>query len=450
MGHSLGIVVGACLLAAQQARTDAEPLVRAGMEQGAVFVAQQGRPLDEDLRMYGMLRTDAFLIGGSVYAAGTPTEDYSLDDFLTRTDEELSTAMDNFVESRYPDTFLVGYDAAAGRSYSYVPENVFDGLVIMDIEGHGLVAHPDNLLDHYRYTNYEGMTGHQVANRIMKQYGKCADITKRAFPGGKVGLFGVLRGRRNGNSSEELVRKADFFKLKAAHPQNWLRNVDYLCPVVFSGWSPLDEVSSCSGGSPIRNCAARYEGMVDTSVRALTNGPLITRGGPVCGGSIYNPDSGCANVDPELWTEDDPVVDADGVAFKICPLLSVKIFNQSSCHDDRYLADPEVDPTLENTLGAATRALDRYVFENSSPYVDCYAYWIDQEIDRQQVRQTLTAQKYPVFGDFNSNGRVGAMDDRLFMQHFLAGRLAADLNGDGLVDLLDRCIMNNLLGITCP
>lgn len=450
MGFLPGIAVVACVLATPQAEAGAGPVVKAGIEVGAVFIAQQGRPLDENLRMYGMLRTDAFLIGGSVYAAGTPTEDYSLDDFLTRTDEQLATAMDNFVESRYPDSYLVGYDAAANRSYSYVPEEAFNGLVIMDIEGHGLVVHPDNLLDHYRSTNYEGMTGHQIVNRIMKQYGKCADITKRAFPGGHVGLFGVLRGRRNGRSSEELVRKAEFFKLKAAHSQNWLRNVDYLCPVVFSGWSPLDEVNSCSGGAPIRNCAARYEGMVDTAVRALTSGPLVTRGGPTCGGSFYNPDSGCANVEPELWTEDDPVVDVNGVAFKVCPLLSVKIFNQSSCHDDRYLAEAEVDPTLESTLGAATVDLDQYVFENASPYVDCYAYWIDQEIDRQLVRQTMTVQTFPIFGDYDSDGDVDRMDDRLFSQHFVAGHPAADLNGDGSVDAADRCIMNNLLGIACP
>ncbi len=414
-----------------------------------VFVAQQGRAMADDLEMYGFLRTDAFLIGGSVYCAGTPTDDYSLGDFLTRTQAQLTQAMNNFIVARYPDTYQEAFDDTTGEWYYYVPEEDFNGLVVMDIEGHGLVVHPDNLLDHYRYTNYEGLTGHAVVNRIMAQYGKCADVTRRGFPGSRIGLFGVLRGRRNGNSSEELVRKAEFFKLKAAHEDNWLRNVDYLCPVVFSGWSPNDEVTSCTGGSPIRSCADRYEGMIDTTIRVLTRGPLIDRSGS-CGGNVNNPDSGCANVDPDTWNRPAPVVDVNGRPFRICPLLSLKVLNQTSCDDDRFLVEEGVDPTLENSLGVISGYLDRLLFEQPACLVDCYAYWVDQEIDRNHLRQTMTQLAYPVFGDFNDNGQVGQMDDRLFTAHWVAGRLKADMNGDGVVNAEDRCIMDGLLGITCP
>lgn len=414
-----------------------------------VFIAQQGREMDEDLEMFGFLRTDAFLIGGSVYCAGTPTDDYSLGDFLTRTQSQLTHAMNNFILARYPDTCVQAYDDTTGEWFYYVPEEDFNGLVIMDIEGHGLVVHPDNLLDHYRYTSYEGLTRHALVNRIMAQYGKCADITRRGFPGSRIGLFGVLRGRRNGSSSEEFVRKAAFFKQKAAHPNNWLRNVDYLCPVVFSGWSPNDEITSCTGGTPIRSCSTRYAGMIDTALGALTRGPLIDRSGS-CRGNANNPESGCANVNPSLWVDSEPVVDAEGRVFRICPLLSVKILNGGSCDDGRYLVEDGVDPTLENTLGVISGYLNEYVFEDETCVVDCYAYWVDQQIDRQYVRRTMERLAYPVFGDFNDNGKVGFMDDRIFTNHWLAGRPRADMNGDGVVNADDRCIMNGLLSTPCP
>ncbi|KAA0215327.1 MAG: hypothetical protein DYG94_04435 [Leptolyngbya sp. PLA3] len=414
-----------------------------------VLIAQQGIPLSDDLPMYGLLRTDAFLIGGSVYCAGTPDHvAYSLEDFLTRTDEQLAQAMDNFIETRFPNDFQVAYDPEREEYYSYVPEHAFRGMIIMDIEGNGLVAHPDNLLDHYRYSSILGMTGHELVDAIMAQYGKCADFTRRGFPESRIGLFGVIRGRRNGNSSEELVRKVEFFKLKAADPRNWLRNVDYLCPVVFSGWSPTDEVQSCSGSNPIRSCSARYLGMIDVTVRALTRGPLVEHGD--CGGSPWEPDSGCANVAPELWTSYEPVRDAAGNRFGICPLLSVKIFNQTSCDDDRYLVEEGVDPTLENTLGVISGYLNRLVFERPACVVDCYAYWIDQEIDQNQLRQTMTRLAYPILGDYNDDRRVEHQDNQIFTSHWIAGRPAADMNGDGAIDAQDRCVMNELLGINCP
>lgn len=415
----------------------------------SVLIAQQGIPLSEDLQMYGRLRTDAFLIGGSVYAAGTPDHvSYSLEDFLTRTDEQLSQAMNNFVATRFPNEYRVGYDADSQRYFNYVPESAFTGMIIMDIEGNGLVAHPDNLLDHYRYTSALGLTGHELVNAIMAQYGKCADLTRRGFPGSKIGLFGVIRGRRNGNSSEELVRKVAFFKLKAADPRDWLRNVDYLCPVVFSGWSPNDQVQSCSGGSPIRSCAARYLGMINVAVRALTRGPQIEYG--TCGGSPWLPNSGCANVDPLLWTAYEPVRDANGNFFRICPLLSIKIFNQTSCDDDRYLVEDGVDPTLQSTLGVISGYLNGLVFDQPGCLVDCYAYWIDQEIDRSLLRRTMAALDFPVFGDFDDDGLVTSLDERIFATHWTDRSPRADMNGDGVVNAEDRCIMKSLLGDPCP
>lgn len=414
-----------------------------------VLVAQQGIPLTDDLQMYGRLRTDAFLIGGSVYCAGTPNEvSYSLEDFLTRTDALLSLAMNNFVRTRFPNDYQVAYDAERGEYYNYVPEHAFNGMIIMDIEGNGLVAHPDNLLNHYRYSSVLGMSGHELVDAIMAQYGKCADFTRRGFPGARIGLFGVIRGRRNGNSSEELVRKVDFFKLKAADPRDWLRNVDYLCPVVFSGWSPNDQVQSCSGGNPIRSCAARYLGMINVAVRALTRGPLVDH--TSCGGSAWEPDSGCANVAPDLWTMYEPVRDASGNAFRICPLLSIKIFNQASCDNDRYLVEDGVDPTLVNTLGVISGYLNSMVFQQPPCLVDCYAYWVDQEIDKDLLRRTLTTLEFPVLGDFDDDGLVGPTDDRLFSNFWFERHPRADMNGDGVIDAADRCIMQGLLGVPCP
>ncbi|MCL4222344.1 MAG: hypothetical protein KJZ65_13345 [Phycisphaerales bacterium] len=414
-----------------------------------VLIAQQGIPLSENLEMYGLLRTDAFLIGGSVYAAGTPDHvSYSLEDFLTRTDEQLSQAMNNFVASRFPNDYQVGYDADSGQYYNYVPESAFSGMIIMDIEGNQLVAHPDNLLDHYRYTTVLGMSGHVLVDAIMAQYGKCADLTRRGFPGSKIGLFGVIRGRRNGNSSAELVRKIAFFKLKAADPRDWLRNVDYLCPVVFSGWSPNDQVQSCSGGTPIRSCSARYLGMINVTVRALTRGPQIEYGS--CGGSPWDPDSGCANVDPLLWSVYEPVRDAEGNYFRICPLLSIKIYNQASCDDNRYLVEDGVDPTLQNTLAVISGYMNSLVFNQSPCVVDCYAYWIDQEIDKSLLRRSMTTLPYPVLGDFDDDGQVGFLDQRLFSSYWYARDPRADMNGDGVVNSEDRCVMDMLLGNPCP
>lgn len=437
-------------IAALPALAQCEYTSKRGFEP-SVFIAQQGIPMAEDLQMYGKLRTDAFLIGGSVYAAGTPDESaYTLEDFLSRPDEDLAQALDNFVESRFPDVYQVAYDAATDHWYSYVPASEFEGLVIMDIEGVGLAAHPDNLLDHYRYTNLNGLTGHELVDTIMAQYGKCADVTARAFPGARIGLFGVVRGRRNGRSSEEFVRKVEFFKMKAKDPRNWLVNVDYLCPVVFSGWSPNDEVTSCSGSAPIRNCAARYEGMIDVALRALTYGPLVDYSSPDCNGSEWDPDTGCANVDPELWTELEPVYDAEGNAFRILPLLTLRIHNQASCDDEQYLVEPTVDPTLQSTLQVIAGYMDEILFNSPACLADSYAYWVDQEIDVHQVRETMTALAYPILGDFNDNGIVGPMDNHIFTLLFNAGNLRADLNGDRSLDRHDRCIMDNLLGSNCP
>jgi len=209
-------IAATCLVSTASAQCEYTP--KGGFEP-AIFIAGQGYAINDRMDMYGVVRTDCFLVGGSVYAAGSPDENnYTLDTFLTRTPELLTQAMNNYVEANFPNRYQQAYDETNDTWYNFVPADRFTGLVIMDIEGENLVAHPDTLIEHYEFTVWNGLSGHNIVNRIMAQYGLCADITDRAFPGGKVGLFSVVRGRRNGRSSDQYVRKVNFFKQKAAAP----------------------------------------------------------------------------------------------------------------------------------------------------------------------------------------------------------------------------------------
>lgn len=416
----------------------------------AIFIAHQGRKTDENMDMYGVVRTDCFLFGGSVYVAGTPSNNvYNLDTFLTRTEEILTWRMNNQVAERFPNDYLEAVDPDSGLTYYYVPAERFDGLVIMDIEGENLVVHPDKLLEHYLNTEWNGLTGHALVDRMMEQYGLCATVTKRALPGAKVGLFGVVTSRRNGTSSEEYVRKVNFFKQKAAAPENWLRDVDYLCPTLWSAWAPSDEVVSCQqSGATIRSCSARYLSAVDIVVGAFTRGPLVDFSG--CDGDPMDPYSGCANVEPETWAGIEPVRDVTGRAFKICPLLSVQVRNMASCAHERFLIERDVDPTLDSTLEIFTGYLNALVFENPSCFVDVYAFWTPGDIPFMPTRQTFDALSFPLLGDYTGNGRVGVADERVFSRNYELRHPRADLNGDGTVDIVDRILMNVQLGVGMP
>lgn len=439
-------IAATCLVSTASAQCEYTP--KGGFEP-AIFIAGQGYAINDRMDMYGVVRTDCFLVGGSVYAAGSPDENnYTLDTFLTRTPELLTQAMNNYVEANFPNRYQQAYDETNDTWYNFVPADRFTGLVIMDIEGENLVAHPDTLIEHYEFTVWNGLSGHNIVNRIMAQYGLCADITDRAFPGGKVGLFSVVRGRRNGRSSDQYVRKVNFFKQKAADPANWLHNVDYLCPAVWSAWSPEDEVNSCQmSGNTIHSCAGRYLGAIDVTIGAFTRGPLVDYSNDP--GNEKDPYGGTAIREPENWISIDPVRDANGNAFKICPLLSVQVLNSASCADQRFAVEPGVDPTLTQTIAVMTEYLDTIVFDQPACYVDCYGFWTPHDIPFQPTRDTLTALPWPMLGDYNGNGRIGVMDDRIFTRHFDNNDPRADLNTDGLVDRFDRCIMDNLLGDPC-
>ncbi len=415
-----------------------------------IFIAGQGRPVTDRMEMYGVVRTDAFLIGGSVYAAGTPDgNNYTLDTFLTRTDAMLTQAMNNYVASRFPYRYEQAWDEDAQIWYNFVPADRFTGLVIMDIEGENLVVHPDKLIEHYEFTYWNGLSGHDIVNRIMEQYGRCADITDRAFPGANIGLFGVVRGRRNGTSSDQYVRKVNFFKQKAAHPENWLRNVDYLCPAVWSAWSPSDEVTSCqNNGNTIHSCPQRYLGAINVAMGAFTRGPLVDYSNDP--GNESDPYGGVVNRNPEDWVSLEPVRDVDGNVFKICPLLSVQVMNGASCANGRFVIDHAVDPGLSQTIGVMTEYLNEIVFNQPACVIDAYAFWAPHDIPFQPFRDILTILPWPILGDYNGDARVGDRDNFIFSRHFDNQNLRADLNGDGLIDRDDRCIMNAQLGTPCP
>ncbi|MBX3323414.1 MAG: hypothetical protein KF757_10520 [Phycisphaeraceae bacterium] len=426
--------------AAAQAAPVENP-IRHGFDR-SIFIAHQGRKTEENMEMYGVVRTDSFLFGGSVYVAGTPSNNvYNLDTFLTRTEEILTWRMNNQIAERFPNHYQQAVDPRSGLTYFFVPAERFNGLVIMDIEGENLVVHPDKLLNHYLHTNWNGLTGHALVNRMMEQYGLCAMVTKRALPGASVGLFGIVTSRRNGTSSEEYVRKVNFFKQKAAAPENWLRDVDYLCPTMWSAWAPMDEIVSCqASGNTIRDCAARYYGAIDVAIGAFTRGPLIDYTG--CNGNPADPYSGCANVTPNLWLDPDPVRDVTGRAFKICLLLTVQVRNQASCAHERFLVEPDVDPGLHSTLRVFTAYLNDLVFVQNSYLVDCYAFWTPGDIPFGPTRLTMNALPFPLLGDYTGDGRVDAADDLVFQQSFEVRHPRADLNADGVVDRIDRMIMD--------
>lgn len=417
---------------------------------GSIFIAQQGGPIDQKMDMYGVVRTDAFLIAGRFYYAGSVEGHsgvYDMNSFLSATHEMLTDELNTFVSNVFPGQYEQAIDPDTGVLYYYLPPEIFQGLAIMDIEGEALEVHPDSLLDHYRYTTWNGYSGMELVDRFMEQYGMCADVTKRAFPGGNVGLFGVVRGRRNGTSSDEYVRKVNLFKQKAADPRNWLRNVDYLCPAIFSAWAPKDEATSCQpNGSTIVSCAARYLGSAQVTVEAFTRGPLVDF--DTCGGDENDPDSGCAIRRPDDWYKIDPVRDVNGNAFRICPLISVQIMNGLSCAHDRFAVEPGIDPTLESTIGVSTGYLNDLVFNSAGCIVDCYAYWTPVlDFPFLPTRDTLTALPWPMLGDYNGNGQVGLGDNAAFTFHFWNADLRADLNGDDIVDRYDRMIMDTLLGL---
>lgn len=446
---SIAIACSAAIFSANPATAQDDVLTNQGFDP-TIFIAHQGRVTDENLDMYGVVRTDSFLFGGSVYVAGTPEGNvYNMDTFLSLTEEELTRRMNNQIAERYPNHYEEAVDPVSGLTYYFVPPNRFKGLVIMDIEGERLVVHPDKLLEHYLYTEWNGLTGHALVNRMMEQYGLCATVTKRALPGGKVGLFGVVSSRRNGTSSEDYVRKVNFFKQKAAAPENWLRDVDYLCPSMWSAWAPMDQEQSCqSSGNTIRDCAARYFGAIDVAIGAFTRGPLIDYSG--CDGDPTAPYSGCANINPDQWEGLDPVRDVTGRAFGICPLLTVQVRNTASCAHEQFLVDAAVDPTLHSTLTIFTDYLNELVFIQNSPLVDCYAFWTPGDIPFEPTRRTLDVLPFPVFCDYNGNGRVGVADDRIFTRNYNNGHIRADLNNDGLVNEIDRMIMDINLNTVLP
>jgi len=437
----------ACLLSSTHAQAQCEYTNKGGFEP-TIFVAQQGGPIQESMDMYGVVRTDCFLIGGRFFYAGSVEGHvgvYDMNSFLSATHEMLTDEMNIFLDNVFPGQYEQAFDSDTGVWYYYLPADQFQGLAIMDIEGEALEVHPDSLLDHYRYTTWNGLSGMELVDRFMEQYGMCADVTSRAFPGGKVGLFGVVRGRRNGTSSDEYVRKVNLFKQKAADPRNWLRNVDYLCPAVFSAWSPQDEIGGCTGTEVINSCAARYLGSASVTVEAFSRGPLVDFDN--CDGDPNDPDSGCANRRPEDWYRFEPVRDANGNIFKICPLLSVEVMNAASCGNNLFCVDPAVDPTLVNTLAVSTGYLNNLVFNKPGCVVDCYAYWTPVvDFPFRQTRDTLTVLPWPLLGDYNGNGIVGPGDNNTFSFHFGRRDLRADLDGDGIVDRFDRQIMDFLLG----
>jgi hypothetical protein len=437
----------ACLGSSSIASAQCEFTTKRGF-QPAIFIAQQGEPTTTRFEMYGVVRTDCFLIGGHFFYAGTAEnshEEYTLDDFLSATRAMLTERMDGLVMEKFPDLAVQRYDAVHDEWYLCVPEDRFQGLAIMDIEGDSLDAHPDSLLDHYLYTTWNGLSGNDIADRIMQQYGLCADMASRALPGGRIGLFNPVRGRLNGSSSEDYVRRVNFFKQKCADPRNWLGNLDYICPILWSGWAPIDEQSSCqNNGATIHSCAARYYGAIDVAIGAWTRGPLVDFDS--CDGDRDDPFSGCANVTPEEWAGPDPLRDGRGNLFKICPLLTVRVANNNSCANGLYLIQPNADPTLANTHHVTTDYLNNLVFNQPACIVDCYAYYTPNDEPILPIRQALTVLSWPLLGDYNGNGRVGPGDDNSFNFHYSRNDLRADLNGDGNVNRQDREMMDAILG----
>lgn len=439
-------IVLACLGSMSIANAQCEFTTKRGVSP-AIFIAQQGEPTTERMEMYGVVRTDCFLIGGHFFYAGTApnsAEEYTLDDFLSADRAMLAERMNGLVTEKFPNDVVQRYDPVWNEWYLCVPENRFKGLAIMDIEGDSLDAHPDTLLDHYLYTTWNGLSGHELVDRMMVQYGLCADMASRAFPGGSIGLFNPVRGRRNGSSSEDYVRRVEFFKQKTADSGDALRNLDYLCPMLWSAWAPIDEQTSCqSNGALVRDCAARYYGAVDVAIGAFTKGPLVDYDN--CGGDTSDPFSGCANIHPEDWAGSDLARDGQGNAFKICPLVTARIANTSSCANTLYLAHPNADPTMEDTLGVTTAYLNDMIFNRPACIVDSYGYYTPADEPILAIRQILSALPWPRLGDYNGNGLVNQGDNNVFTMRYNNRDFRADLNGDGTVNLMDRTLMDNLL-----
>ncbi len=403
----LSMIAGALIASSVAAQCDAEEIPGA-----TLAVAAQGTPPflltnylsdGECFREYHT-RADAHAISSGVYFAkkedpgygGQPTP---YEGFIEKTVAQIESKLQTHINND------LGW--ANGQNLGY------SGIITIDIEN---AANPTQITT--RFAELAADPDYDFAD-LQAYWSRCIQATRNKFPCATILWWGIGSPNLTGNAFDPAVTDGRI-QLWAETLENFdFTDLDGLAPRVYAGWGPDDFATTAL-------LKERYEDIADAAVENFDNIIDYAVSGPYSRSHL-----------------------------EFAPHFSLLIYHGGttpSLHNEQFLLESDVDPTLENTLEPQFEIVEAHADHLISVIWTPKTYHENATLPGVSFNVKDNLEFLRCLLDYDGDGTRDASDFAEFLSYFNGATPAscADLDRDASVDIFDYLMAQTALNSACP